>query len=381
VNRCWLIIARNGELTWQLTDSVGSCQQGNWQQFANAMTDVNALDITAILLPDLYSIHQLSFIEAERKLLSKTVAFSLEDSLAEDIDELHFALGAPAEGVIDVAVINSQLLQDVLDSAAHVGIDLDNLYTCPTAPGEQALIALNESEVLLVNGMQSVVVAYHSLKTALAAIAEKDIPTYRLCQQSTIPAGFELSENRTYLDQLTQLTKMGIDLRQGSFRKGIAWGNYWQLWKMPALAALVLIGLMIAQSWWQLRLLEDRNLAYRQTIEQVYLKAFPGSRVVNPRQQMQTKLNALQGSGGGNGSNMVSLLAALQNSPIGAELEISGISYEARAAELRLDVLANNFQQVERLRSDLMNKGIKADLQNSSAAGGKVRAKLALSEV
>jgi type II secretory pathway component PulL len=96
---------------------------------------------------------------------------------------------------------------------------------------------------------------------------------------------------------------------------------------------------------------------------------------------MQTKLNELQGPGSTSSSNMLALLSALGDSPIGQQLEVSGISYEARAAELRLDVLAANFQQVESLRKQLRDKGINAKLQNSSAAGNKVRAKLVLSEV
>jgi len=354
-------------------------QQGDWQQCSEQL-GAEVSEVQACLMPDLYSTHRVSFIDAEKKLLTKTVPYSLEDDLAEDISDLHFALGNSADGQVDVAVIRRQTLQAIMDKAAAHNIELQTIQTCPQVE-EPSLVLLGDGDLMVSSGGTASVVATHSLTAVLASLNADNCRVQRLHSGVKASDDIVVSGGPSFYDQLVSSPNNTIDFRQGEFRRGIAWANYWQAWKAPAIAAGVLMAMLIGQAYWQMGLLEQRNLEYRQAIEKVYRDAFPNSRIVNPRQQMQTKLQALQGQSGGQGSNMVALLAALQSSPIGAQLEISGISYEARAAELRLDVLASNFQQVESLRADLRAKGIKADLQNSSAAGNKVRAKLALSEV
>lgn len=376
--QCTVVLSQHAGLSWQLA---GVVAQGDWQDLARALDAVGERKFDAILLPDWYSLHRVNFIDAERKMLAKTVPYSLEDELADDVEDGHFALGELGEGVVDVAVFNHAKLQRLFEEVAAVGLTFNSLMTCPV-PNEEALwIQLGEHAAALLSAEASVVVEQRQLSAVVNSLADK--PQRVVLLSDTVEAWPAWGDNIATPVMFEMLASYhdGIDILQGDFRKGIAWPALWKAWRTPAIAAAVLIAALIGQAWWQVGLLEARNLEYRQAIEKTYRDAFPKSRVVNPRRQMEARLSELQGGGGAAGSNMLALLSSLSTEPEAATLQISAVNYEARAAELRIDILADNFQQVEKLRNALRARGVSAELQNSSASGNKVRAKLALKEV
>jgi general secretion pathway protein L len=371
---CTVVLSTYTDLYWQLDGEVG---RGHWHDLAEALTARGDRKFDAILLPDGYSLHRVSYIEAERKMLAKTVPFSLEDELAEDLDDCHFALAEPVDGYVHVAVVRRSLLADLLaESAAH-GLSMNSLKTC--RPVEQEMwLQISETAAAFIGQDASVVVEQRQVASVIAAVGHADTSVYPLHTGLTVWPEWPLSVSN---DSPFNVVSGGVELLQGDFRKGIAWPALWRQWRAPAMAAGMLLAVLVAQAWWQVGLLEARNLEYRQAIEKTYREAFPSGRVVNPRRQMEAKLAEIQGGSSSSGSNMLALLSALGAEPNASSLQVSAINYESRAAELRIDILADNFQQVEKLRSALRERGISAELQNSSASGNKVRAKLALKEV
>lgn len=371
--QCTVVVSQYAANCWQIGEQTGT---GSWSDVAHVMGQNGERNVDIVLLPDWYSLHRVEFIDAEKKMLAKTVPFALEDELADDIDECHFALGVPEDNAVQVAVVQRAKLQRLIEDIKAAGLEIHALSTCPVLSEEPFWLQIGETSAALFRGAEQLVLdqrqvpALHDSAKRVVALRQ-DLEPWDIWQ---------LENNK--LDTLPIDTlRGGIDLLQGEFRRGIAWRVVWNAWRTPAIAAGVLMVAMIAQAWWQVGLLETRNLAFRQAIEKTYLEAFPKSRVVNPRRQMAAKLAELEGGNVSSGSNMLALLAALSVEENAASLQISGINYEARAAELRIDILADNFQQVEKIRNALLARGVKAELQNSSAAGNKVRAKLALKEV
>jgi len=376
--QCSVVISRNTTIFWRLD---GVEVTGSWQELSAALASLESVKVKALLLPDSFSLHSVAFIEAEKKMLAKTVPFSLEDELAEDIEECHFALGSAGEGTVQVAVVNQVLLRSICQLAQEHGIAFESFKTCPMPESMAYWVPMNDQSTVLLTPDHAVVLDKRQVDTVQGVLAELPCRVAPLIDSVGVwpeLSGFE-ADKSFFTSPLLQVD--GIDLMQGEFRKGIAWGSIWRAWRMPAIAAMLLVVALIAQSWWQVSLLEARNVEYRVAIEDAYRQAFPKSRVVNPRRQMESRLSNLNGAGGSTGSNMLSLMTVLSQEPQAAGLQISAINYESRASELRIDILADNFQQVERLRSALKARGVEAELQNSSASGNKVRAKLSLKEV
>lgn len=370
---CTVVLSQYADLCWYVASGTG---HGDWQDLAEALTAMGERKIDVILLPDWYSVHQVSFIDAERRMLAKTVPFSLEDELADDIDACHFALAEPFEGNVEVAVVKRENVAGILGKAAEHGLSVNSMKTCRAISGNLWL-QLSESTAALIGKDHSVVVEQRQVTAIKNAADAAQNPVIAL------HPGIHLWPEWTNFsnDALLAHVVGGIDVLQGEFRKGIAWSGVWRMWRAPALAASILMAALVGQAWWQVELLEARNLDVRQAIENTYREAFPSGRVVNPRRQMEAKLADIQGIGQSGGSNMLALLSTLGAEPQASSLQVSAMNYEARAAELRIDIVAENFQQVEKLRSALRARGISAELQNSSASGNKVRAKLALKEI
>ena len=104
--------------------------------------------------------------------------------------------------------------------------------------------------------------------------------------------------------------------------------------------------------------------------------------MVDPERQLQRKVKALQGS---QGSAVLPLLQQLG----GAIKSINGIviqtlGYSEKQNELRLNVVAGSFKDVESLRAAIVTAGLDAQLVSSSADGDaanpKTRAQLRIAE-
>ena len=59
---------------------------------------------------------------------------------------------------------------------------------------------------------------------------------------------------------------------------------------------------------------------------------------------------------------------------------IASLNYSLRAGEMRLNIIAADYGAVEKIRADIDAAGLEATLENSSAQGDGVRARLRVSE-
>src|ERR1700743_2452274 len=86
--------------------------------------------------------------------LQQVVPFALEEQLADDIDDLHFAMGKRAadSSRMPVAVITRALMDEWLTSLRSQGLEPESLYTesdlLPQNPGQA--VALMEEDVIIV---------------------------------------------------------------------------------------------------------------------------------------------------------------------------------------------------------------------------------------
>ena len=103
--------------------------------------------------------------------------------------------------------------------------------------------------------------------------------------------------------------------------------------------------------------------------------------MVDAEKQLRRQLNALRGSG--EASGFVQLVnrvgEVIANS---AGTSIASINYNSNdsGGEMRMNILAADFETVERVRADINKAGLQAVMENSSAQGDKVRARLRVGE-
>ncbi|MDO8312842.1 MAG: type II secretion system protein GspL, partial [Sideroxyarcus sp.] len=74
---------------------------------------------------------QLEYSDKEKKHLRNLLPFQLEDSVVGDVEDLHFALGTPADGKVVVAFADKIWLQAAFAELAALGIEVTRCWTAP----------------------------------------------------------------------------------------------------------------------------------------------------------------------------------------------------------------------------------------------------------
>jgi len=146
-------------------------------------------------------------------------------------------------------------------------------------------------------------------------------------------------------------------------------------WRLVAATLAVACALQIGAGYADYRGLKAQNVALRTAVQDSYRSVFPRGQVVDAEMQLRRQLDALRGTAHSQG--FVSLLdrvgAAVAQTP---NTHIATLNYSDRADEMRLNVLAADFESVERLRGRITEAGLEAVMESSSAQGDQVRARL-----
>ena len=333
---------------------------------------------------------ELPTTREERRHLDAALPFMLEESLAEDVELLHFARQPLDDEQFAVAVVRRSVMDEWQTRLAPwTGV----LTWIP----EPLLLPWENAQWVLVIEAQRVLLRYGSSRGAalepqvlepfLAALLAEDEPG------TVIIYGDNEDRDRSLLPDaladrvqwrrgglgtamlVLEEAEAGLNLLQGDYAPRLPYERWWREWRsMAALLALAL-GAHLLAGWLDLRQLESENLALRSEIQQVYREVNPRGAVADPERQLRNQLAAL--GGGGGGSDFTRLLEALGREMARRDgTSLTSLSYSQRSGEMRISMLAPDFEVVEQVRSALAATGLSAELENSSRSGDRVRARL-----
>ncbi|MFT4767718.1 MAG: general secretion pathway protein L [Glaciecola sp.] len=337
---------------------------------------------------------ELTVTPEERKHLGASLPFMLEESLTDNIDDVHFARMALDRDQYAVAMTDRQSMrrwQEILGEFASLVPWMPEPLLLPWSSGEWTLVIENESTLLRYGRSSGTRIENDLLPLLLETLAEES-PPLRI-----VVYGENESLDLSFLSPLgavaTQWRKGGVaaamllhdsgeaivNLLQGDFAPQLPYARWWSQWRKVAALVLVALSIHLLSAGLDLRRLARENLVLRTEIQSVYREVNPQGAVVDAQKQLQRQLDGLRGSGGG--STFTGLLA-----PLGAlfspesELVLASLSYSQRNAELRINLLAANFADIESLRVSLERAGYVASLESSSRSGDRVRARLRIGE-
>lgn len=330
---------------------------------------------------------RVSIPGSSRQKLLRAVPYALEEQLSEEVDNLHFAIGAAMEeGEWPVAVIGKQYMESLLADVAAAGLDVQQvipeILAIPYAGNETSVLVEHDIALVRTGSVSGYAADSDNLGMLLAlqkVDEDEQLPALHLyVRQDKIQpdtAGF-VGETRVepYVgDPLTVFARgldaNAINLLQGAYSRAGDWVRVLRPWR--ATAALLVAGVLVSSivtgiDYYRLGN-ESKQLSAQ--IEETFRKALPGTkRIVNPRVQMQQQLDSMQrrtGSGGG----FLSLLGQSGAILKGMQgVEISGVSF--RAGRLDMDIAVANLQLLDQLKQALMQPG-RLDVEIQSATTGK----------
>lgn len=344
---------------------------------------------------------ELEYSEKEKKHLRNLLPFQLEESVAGDVEDLHFALGVPSNGRVVVAYTNRNWLQSIFTELAALGIEVTRCWSAPLILPVDAEVGDTRDHWAL--GLYDGQLFLRYATTSGFSVAEGHAPLALSLLLTSEERGEESpvlhlrAANEADLARLVELVPAqlrdaiqtqtladawsldygtsSIDLCQGEFSQRLPIDRWWKLWKSVAIfagvCALVYLGTMI----FEIQKLSSENTKIRQQIEASARSVIPQGRMVEPERQLSTLLKQLQPTTQ-SGKVMELLAVVLPQVATVPNVSIKGIAYVGEIGELNLNVQADSFATFESLAQNIRNQGLNAEVLSANAQGNVQTARL-----
>jgi len=326
--------------------------------------------------------------------LQQLVPYALEEHLADDIDDLHFALGKRSGEAsrTPVAVVARSLLDEWLATLRAAGIEPDVVYAdsdlLPQNPGQA--VALLEEDAVFVRapGGAPVTLPADALAEALAIAQSGADSTASGARGLILYTGAaewqrysaQVEAARPHFDGIkVQMLSGGplalfaqqlpaaaaTNLLQGSYKPTSSRTTGLRAWRVAAILLGSLLALHVVGKAAELTLLKKREHQVDASIRETFHSAMPGVvSAADARHRMEQRLIAVRGAGGG-------LLAALQAIAQARDAApgTSVLSLNFHNGTLEMKLSAPDATSLDRVSQALRGNGWQADLTGGTNAG------------
>jgi len=391
-----------------------SPQSFRWQLFNNGaithsgtssleqLLDKHAGLRTTLLVPteDLL-ITSVSIPTSNKQKLRQAVPYALEEQLIDDVDDLHYAIGAAdSDGMRHVVIVKRAKMAEWLRPFDHSGL---RLMAC--LPDIFILPQKAEGWTLLIENHRALLRTANDAGYALPLEGLGELISTELSLQDlaegAAPQKIDLIDCRRDADQFStdqfdctveripcregleslitpELNRPpALNLLQGEFSRSDELWRHLKPWR--AAAVLLLATILLSMSGWVVEYLRliDQDQALQADIEKVYRQTFPSARkIINPRLQMEQKLAQLNRGQGGAGFSqlMVSALPVL--------LKVDGIKVEVlryKQQSLEMELTLKDLPSIDKLKELMVAAGFQFKVKNASSSAGRVTGRVAIS--
>jgi general secretion pathway protein L len=392
-------LADDGTATWGAFDVngalVGPIGRGSLAAAAATLAGrrccvlVPAVDVTSA---------QVALPAAGQARLRQIVPFSMEESLAEDVEQLAFAIGSrSASGMTPVAVVAKQKIDSWLEQLRAAGIVPQTV--CSEADGipdvPRTLVLLVEAGRIYGRYAERApfVLEGLSLEQTLGVVRDPDeqaterhllvysesSDSERIRDEATaLQDEFASVEVKVAADGLfprfaaTLAQRAGTNLLQGAYAPKSNWAAFARPWRFAATLLVATATLMLVSQgaqYWQLRR-TDRELG--DLVASGCQRAVGDPRASACQREVQQRIGA---NAAGGSEDFLTTLAAI-SAARGPDMRIDGLSYRNNVMDLQLvaasvpalDEFARGLQQTKRFTAE-----IQAANQRDASTEGRVR--------
>jgi general secretion pathway protein L len=333
--------------------------------------------------------------------LAQVVPFALEEHLAADVENLHFAVGKrETRPGTPVAVVSHARMEGWQALLANAGLQVDAMY-----PETAALPETTNAITLLIEGARVYVrrsetpgavldiePLIEALQLALASGEEAREHVTIYLSETDYERERELLEGLREFTASLQLKLLpdgplpllaanivqhaGVNLLQGRYQAKRKLNVSFAPWRYAAVLALVFFAAHLGLKTWQYFHYRSQEARLDGEIGQVYQQLMPGAPLPDAsaaRRQIEARLNQLRGSGPVSG--MMTTLAALGEA-IGQvpDTNVESIAFTNNTTHLR--VLAPSVDALDRIRQVAAEHGLDATIESESPRDSKREGRL-----
>lgn len=388
-DRLLLRLAADGSLAWLAQDASGRALSGANAGAPSRETLARAAQVVVLVPAEAVLLTDTPAVSRQRAQLAKAVPFALEERLASQVEDLHFAL--PAQTGADslpVAVVARATLRGWLARLTEQGIRPDALI-----PEALALPLAKDATTVMIDGARALVRS-GATQASMCTTSQLDAWLAALGPQ---PSALEIHDFRDAAplqlgarvvryherqrDPLAFFAanlpaQPALDLLQGEFAPAHRQVPARKLWRLAAMLAAVALasGLLYALGDWLKLNAEERRLDA--AMREVLHASFPKfDRVAgDPSQLMQSELARLKGTGEASGAlRVLGQIAPVLGS--NTRVALKGIEYHN--ATLELVMRAPDVQTLDLVREQLAGLGgLKAEVTSANPSDGLVEGRV-----
>ncbi len=350
-------------------------------------------------------------VRAASKVL-KALPFAMEEQLAEDVDDLHFAMGKrDTDDRVPVAIVQREKMDAWLERIESAGFDLAGIYSDGDSLGEipnTAVLLVESDRVSLrdtngeiatadLMGLDAMLDLWLAKRTATDE--ENPLPPVNLLVYSTPDAQETLNP---ILEQIRPLIETldvkiladgalprlasqsaidpGINLLQGDYARSSNLAAYWPAWKMAVILLASVLITLVGSKVMQISALNSEAEHLDAAIEQAFRYTFPDVKdITDPRGMLESKLRSIGSNAGSGGdtqflNTLKTMSAAVAGSAQGKS-KLQAINYRSGMMELR--ILAPDVDTLDKIQKEISKGGqLQAEIQSANPEGEMVLGRL-----
>jgi len=327
----------------------------------------------------------------QQKLI-QAIPYALEEQLAEDIDNLHFALGKRTnKNNIAIAVIARREIEQYLQQLSTISITpiaiLPDILAVPKPDEGWGILYLNETVLVRTGKQAGFAIEADCLTAAIQANPPEKITVFMETGQTVssdlyalgIPI-IEKTDEQGVLAWLARglIEEKPLNLLQGDYRRDKKTRKFLRPWLLTLALLTIWGGIEATKQWKDYQQLSQQRKLLNKQIETVYRETFPKAhKIVNARVQMEQQLNHLrsQQQHSTQTVHFIPLLnkisKTLTRTP---SLNIKRIYYRQGRFDIQLKLL--NLQNLETLKQRLKTQGFTVEILSANSRNNLIESRL-----
>ena len=401
-----------GLAEWAVVDATGACVV---PPAAGPLAGAAALSAgrrTVVLVPSERVLRTRAEVPVKgTSRIAQALPFALEDLMAEDVEELHFAAGSRLpDNQVAVAVVRHEWMVAWQERLEAAGISPQALYAdsdgVVDVAGTSTLVLEQQHALLRDPGGDPVIAELGALDSLLelwlaqprppavdGVVPARNLQVYDATVDGVSNTIWERLQDKVQSLEVRRLpdgallrlaaaivTGPGVNLLQGDYAKRTSMGNYWPRWRLAAALVGALAATMIvatgADAWRLTRESADLEVIIRQAASYT----FPGAPA---SADLRTLIDArLQGTGGAPAGASGQFLDTLRT-VAGAVAKTGNATVESmnfRAGIMELQVRAPSADSLDSIRKLVTEDGkLKAEIQSSNSVGEEIQGRIRIS--
>lgn len=380
--------------TWLvITDTSTAISAANCNDLTSLPNDYQKLAVEVLVPSQFLLLTQAVLPGVKQQQLAQAVPYALEPMLAEDIDKLHFALGAPNDSAISVAVVRHTLLQAWLKPFAQAGLQviamLPDVLTLPIVEQHWSMMQENNT-VWVRTGSQTGFAVEASalgdvLKAAYKAASVKPTGIYFFGDPdqniSASISALQLTLQAVPAPDLATLaqesqTGAAINLLQGPYQPRLKLSALKKLWRINIILLAIWLITTLGGNLLELAQLSAQQKKLQQHINAIYHRLFPqANQVIAPKLRIEQELAKLQQSDG-HANKLFNALAAVGKALPSLSGQLQSLEYAQN--KLLIKLTAKDFNNLNAFSQQLKQSGFTVTEDNAISAGQQVEARLVI---